>query len=77
MIRFKLKEQLEKQDKTMYWLSKQANLRPNTISQWFNDDELESDKKVKSINVETLDRICEALECDIGDIIEHVKNEDH
>ncbi|TCN25510.1 helix-turn-helix domain-containing protein [Mesobacillus foraminis] len=75
MIRFKLKERLEQENKTMYWLSKESGIRPNTISQWVNNEELEIDKKIKSINVDTLDSICETLNCDISDIIEHVKKD--
>ncbi|WP_237563666.1 helix-turn-helix domain-containing protein [Halalkalibacter okhensis] len=78
MIKFKLKEQLEIKGKTMYWLSKQTGVRPNTLSQWVNNEDVDnSNKKVKSISLETLDSICEILDCEIGDIIEHVKKKDH
>ncbi|MFJ7680364.1 helix-turn-helix domain-containing protein [Peribacillus sp. NPDC097198] len=77
MIRFKLKEVLEKQGKTMYWLSKESGVRPNTISQWINNEELNDDKKVKSIGVETLNNICNTLNCEIEDIIVHVTEENH
>jgi putative transcriptional regulator len=53
----------------MYWLSKEAEVRPNTISQWVKGD-------VNSITVETLDKLCDALDCEIGDIIEHVKSKE-
>jgi putative transcriptional regulator len=66
LIRFKLKKALDDRKKTMYWLSKEAEVRPNTISQWVKGD-------VNSITVETLDKLCDALDCEIGDIIEHVK----
>ncbi len=74
MIRIKLKQLLEEKDKTMYWLSKQTGIRPNTISQWVNNEELSEDKKVKSISLEALDKICTALDCRVEDIIEHVKD---
>lgn len=74
MIKIKLKELLEEKGKTMYWLSKQTGVRPNTVSQWVNNEELSEDKKVKSINLEVLDKICTALDCDVEDIIEHVKD---
>jgi putative transcriptional regulator len=69
LIRFKLKKALDDRNKTMYWLSKEAEVRPNTISQWVKGD-------VNSITVETLDKLCDALDCEIGDIIEHVKSKE-
>ena len=77
MIKFKLEEVLEKQGKTMYWLSKESGVRPNTISQWINNDHLENDKKVKSISIETLDSILNVLDCEIEDVITHIKKENH
>jgi putative transcriptional regulator len=74
MIRFKLAELLENKGKTMYWLSRETGVRPNTISQWVNNDQLEESKKVKSISVETLENVCSALECKIEDVIEIVNN---
>lgn len=73
MIKFKLREVLQKENKTMYWLSKETGVRPNTISQWVNNEDLDEDKKVKSISSEVLDKICLALNCNVGDIIEHHK----
>ncbi|WP_199425733.1 helix-turn-helix domain-containing protein [Thermaerobacillus caldiproteolyticus] len=75
MIKIKLKQLLEEKDKTMYWLSKNTGIRPNTISQWYNNEELSEDKKVKEINVKALDKICKALDCKIEDILEYVKEE--
>lgn len=78
MIKIKLKQLLEEQNKTMYWLSKNTGIRPNTISQWVNNEELIEDKKVKEINVETLDKICKVLNCRVEDILEYVEDEkDH
>ncbi len=73
MIKFKLAEVLENKGKTMYWLSRETGVRPNTISQWVNNDQLEEGKKVKSISVDTLESVCNALECKIEDVIELVK----
>ncbi|OLO40337.1 transcriptional regulator [Alkalihalophilus pseudofirmus] len=75
MIRFKLHQELEKQNKTMYWLSKQSGVRPNTISQWVNDLESDEDKKVKSINVDILNKLCIALKCNVSDLIEFTEEE--
>ncbi|MGG3925698.1 helix-turn-helix transcriptional regulator [Metabacillus fastidiosus] len=74
MIKFKLEDLLNKKGMTMYSLAKATGVRPNTISQWFNNESLEDDKKVKSISVETLDKICTILECEIEDIIQFIPN---
>lgn len=70
MIKFKLAEILEKQEKTMYWLSKESGVRPNTISQWVNNED------VKSISVDTLNKICKALKCNIADIVDYVDDDE-
>lgn len=73
MIKFKLAEMLDKRGLTMYQLSKRTGIRPNTISQWVNNEELqEDDRGVKAINVEVLNEICNSLDCRIEDIIEHI-----
>ncbi|KQL55505.1 hypothetical protein AN964_14190 [Heyndrickxia shackletonii] len=58
---------------TMYQLAKITGIRPNTISQWYNDQELPIEKRAKTINLEYLDRVCIALDCDSSDIIVHKK----
>jgi putative transcriptional regulator len=84
LIRFKLAEMLEKRDKTMYQLSKESGIRPNTISQWYNNDELRhqldekgNSKDVKAISVDVLDKICKAIDCSIEDLIEYVPDNDN
>ena len=46
-----------------------TGIRPTTISDIYNE-------VVERLNVEHLDRICEALECDITDLIEYVPNKE-
>ncbi|WP_339145471.1 MULTISPECIES: helix-turn-helix transcriptional regulator [unclassified Sutcliffiella] len=77
MIRFKLEELLKEKGMTMYHLSKASGVRPNTISQWVNNNTLEPEKRVKSISTETLESICTVLDCEIGDVIEILKEENH
>ncbi|MFC7801061.1 helix-turn-helix domain-containing protein [Bacillus subtilis] len=74
MIRFKLDQVLREKDKTMYWLSRKTEIRPNTISQWVNNEHLVEDKKVKTIKVEALNKICKVLHCKLEDIIEYVED---
>jgi putative transcriptional regulator len=71
VIRFKLGELLT-EGKTMYWLSKTTGIRPNTISQWVNNNVLSEEEKVKSISVDNINKICNALECKVEDLFEYI-----
>ncbi|QXE20020.1 helix-turn-helix transcriptional regulator [Clostridium sp. 001] len=66
MINIKINDQLKKQGKTIYWLSKEckcnyANLKKLAAN---NTD---------SIKFSLLETICEVLKCDLLDIMEIVK----
>ena len=50
-------------------LSRITGIRPSTINDLYND-------MAARINLEHLDLICEALECDITDIIVRVQNKE-
>jgi putative transcriptional regulator len=67
MIRLRLAEMLEARGRTVYWLWKETGVRYATIWQMTNGE-------VARLNLETLDRICEVLECEPGDLL--VKVED-
>lgn len=62
MVRFILHKTLENKGKTKYWLSKQTNIDNNTLGKICNNES-------KQIKLETLDKICDALKCDISDIL--------
>jgi len=49
-------------------LARATGIRPSTIGELFNE-------LADRVNLDHLDLICEALECDIGDILVRVKNE--
>ena len=49
-------------------LQRATGIRPSTISDWYNDIKY-------TIDLEHLDAICEALDCDITDILVRVPNE--
>ncbi|MDY8021726.1 helix-turn-helix domain-containing protein [Paenibacillus sp. SEL1] len=68
MIRFTLEEMLKKREMSMYALSKSSGIRPNTISQWVTNGGVD----VKSITIETLERICSVLDCQPGDLIKYI-----
>ncbi|WP_262384892.1 helix-turn-helix domain-containing protein [Paenibacillus terrae] len=55
---------------SMYALAKKSGIRPNTISQWVSDGGAD----VKSITLDTLDRICAALDCQPGELLKYVKD---
>lgn len=68
MIRFTVEEMLKQRGMSMYALSKSSGIRPNTISQWVADSGVD----VKSITIETLERVCAALNCQPGDLLRYI-----
>ena len=48
-------------------LAKATGIRPNTISELYNE-------VAERINIEHLDKICEVLDCDVADILEYIPN---
>ena len=69
MIKIKLSEQLGKKRMTRRELAQLIGVRPNTVGDMYNDN-------VKRLDIETLNKICTVLDCDISDILEFVKEED-
>lgn len=66
MIKSRLKVQLAKCEMTQKQLAEVTGIRPPTISQIALGT-------AKHIPVDVLDKICAALNCQPGDIFEHVK----
>jgi putative transcriptional regulator len=66
MIRFQLSKLLEKRGQTTYWLWKQTGIRYATIWQMGKGE-------VNRLNMDALDRVCEALECQPGDLLVRVE----
>ncbi|MCT4543514.1 MAG: helix-turn-helix transcriptional regulator [Vallitalea sp.] len=67
MIKIKINEVLENQEKTVYWLAKEIGM-----SQWNLSKIVKN--QTQQIKFEVLDKICNILDCKLEDIIEHVKN---
>jgi putative transcriptional regulator len=67
MIKFRLNELLEERGQTIYWLWKQTGVRYATIWQMGKGE-------VVRLNMDALDRICEALECQPGDLLVRVES---
>ena len=60
-MKLNVKQILEKQGKTPYWLSKVTGISNNNISNICNGD-------TKSIRLDTIEKICQALNCTPNDI---------
>lgn len=45
-----------------------SGLNKNTLYSFYKGD-------IKRVDMETLDKLCAALNCEIGDLLEHVKEE--
>lgn len=67
MIRIHLSRILGEKRWTQADLSRKTGIRPNTISEIYNE-------LIERINIDHLDLICEVLECDVSDILEYVPN---
>lgn len=61
MIFLRVKEILEEQGKTAYWLSKQTGISPNNIGKICNGE-------TTTIRFDTLEKICIALDCSFNDM---------
>lgn len=62
MIEIQLNELLQERGRTLYWLAKQSGIRYATI--WNL-----SRGAAGRLSIDALDRICEALDCQPGDLL--------
>ena len=69
MIRIYLSRILGEKRWTQAQLARKTGIRPSTISELYNEF-------VDRISLDQLDRICEALECNLSDLLEYVPNEE-
>ena len=65
MIRILLSTKLGEVRWTQSKLAKVTGIRPNTIGELYHNLE-------ERVNLDHLDRICEALDCDLSELIERV-----
>lgn len=65
MIRILLSKLLGERRWTQADLARKTGIRPSTINEYYHEI-------AERINLEHLDLICEALECDLSDLIERV-----
>lgn len=66
-MQVKLREVLDKKHKSIYQLNKDTGIASSTLSRICNN-------KTSSIDFSVLDKICEALDCNVSDILEHEKS---
>ena len=66
MIEVRLKQLLEKQGRTRYWLAKESGINYDTLAR------IESAEHFNRIELRVLDEICRALDCQPGDVLVRV-----
>jgi putative transcriptional regulator len=62
IIKIQIEEVLEKRARTFYWLSKQTGVSHSTFWRFKKG-------KALGINFATLEKICQVLECEPGEIL--------
>lgn len=68
MVKLTLDKYLEKRGITRYELAKRVDVKFQTIDRYYKNRVVRYDSYI-------LDRICTALECNVSDIIEYIKDE--
>ncbi|MGN1367512.1 MAG: helix-turn-helix domain-containing protein [Aristaeellaceae bacterium] len=69
MIKITLSRKLGELRMNQAELARMTNIRPTTISDLYNE-------LAERVNLEHLDLICEALDCDISEIISRIPNKE-
>jgi len=67
MIRIYLSRILGEKRWTQADLARATDIRPSTINEMYHEI-------IERINIEHLDRICEALNCNLDELIEYIPN---
>jgi putative transcriptional regulator len=62
MIEIRVEELLQTRGRSFYWLSKQTGISHTTMWRFKKD-------KALGINFETLEKLCQVLECQPGDVL--------
>lgn len=66
MINVTLKELAEKNNYSLNWVATKIGITYSALHRFANN-------KTSSISYETLDKICELFDCDVCDILKHIK----
>lgn len=65
MVKLKLDKKLEEMNVSRYYLAKRTGIQYHIIDKYYKNTVVRYDSYI-------LDRICQALSCDISDIIEYI-----
>lgn len=68
MIKIKVSELLGKHKMTRKKLSELTGIRPNTVSSLY-------DETIKRIEVAHINKLCEALNCQVSDLFEYIPDD--
>ena len=68
MVYFRIKEILKKKEKSKYWFIKNMEGGYQALSNLMNNE-------TKAIRFDTLEKICNVLDCEIGELIVLKKDE--
>lgn len=69
MVHLRIKELLNEQKKTKYWFIKHMEGSYRSLSNMM-------DNKTTSIRFDTIDKLCDIFNCEVGEIIERKKNDE-
>ncbi|MCI8618116.1 MAG: helix-turn-helix transcriptional regulator [Clostridia bacterium] len=69
MVQLRIKELLNEQKKTKYWFIKHMEGSYRSLSNMM-------DNKTTSIRFDTIDKLCDIFNCEVGEIIERKKNDE-
>ena len=69
MVQLIIKELLNEQKKTKYWFIKHMEGSYRSLSNMM-------DNKTTSIRFDTIDKLCDIFNCEVGEIIERKKNDE-
>ena len=69
MVQLRIKELLNEQKKTKYWFIKHMEGSYRSLSN-------KMDNKTTSIRFDTIDKLCDIFNCEVGEIIERKKNDE-
>lgn len=67
MVQLRIKELLNEQKKTKYWFIKHMEGSYRSLSNMM-------DNKTTSIRFDTIDKLCDIFNCEVGEIIERTKD---
>jgi len=69
LIKIQVMDILQSKDRNISWLAKKTNIAYNTMYNFVM-------QKTNAVSYDILIAVCVALECDLIDIIQYVKDED-